>query len=45
MRKMSDKISYEAELKNGYIEKLTPEELGEFVHFFTKEEIKSIKEL
>jgi hypothetical protein len=36
---------YEAKIKNGPVEILTEEQIGEFFHFFSKEEIEYVNEL
>ena len=36
---------YHVRLINGYKDKLTPEEMAEFLHYFSKEEIVEMKEL
>jgi len=38
-------IRVDVVLKNGYIERLTPEDYGYFVHFFSKKEIVNATEV
>jgi len=38
-------MEYEAKLKVGRVERLTPDELAEYLHYFSKEEIEYIIEL